>query len=139
MTFFLQCKVFQTRQNKANKTRQNKTITMAATTKSTLSTESPPFNPTQRSVLYRGSSSPIPSTTYGNPINSNSSSNNSNSNSNNHLHGAYRSRSSSPFPTDGPNNPNSNAQPKYTFQYNGYVMAFHLMESMSPCNLFIAY
>jgi len=67
-------------------------------TKSTLSTESPPFNP-NRIILGRNQSkSPVPNSHY-----------------------RSRPRSTSPYP-EQTDNPNSNAIPKYTFQHNGETL-----------------
>ena len=77
--------------------------------KSSLSTESPPFNPGRiLAARSQTSGSPVPpsSSSYG--------------------AGGHRSRSTSPYPPASRNqqysqvaNPHSNAVPKYTFQYQG--------------------
>ena len=72
-------------------------------TKSSLSTESPPFNPNpHRTGLLRGGSSPVPPGSHGG-------------------HAAAimrsRSRSSSPYPSN--DSSNSNAIPKFKFEHNG--------------------
>jgi hypothetical protein len=71
------------------------TMAATATSKSALSTESPPFNPNQ--ILSRGRNSPYSSTRNGGVSGSSS-----------------RSRSSSPYPQQ--DHPNSNAAPKYVFR-----------------------